>query len=52
MFVKLTFNNYNGTICCFHFKVNKNIPCLETGLEVKTLQALKLCIKKKKICPC
>jgi len=30
------------------FKVNKNIPCLETGLELKLSRLLSYVLKKKK----
>lgn len=30
------------------FKVNKNIPCLETGLELKLSSLLSYVLKKKK----
>lgn len=35
------------------FKVSKNIPCLETGLELKLSSLLSYVLKKKKekICP-
>lgn len=33
------------------FKVNKNIPCLEAGLELKLSRLLSYVLKKK-ICPC
>lgn len=31
------------------FKVNKNIPCLETGLELKLSRLLSYVLKKKSV---
>ena len=49
MFVKLTFLTIIMELYVVSiFKVNKNIPCLETGLELKLSRLLSYVLKKKK----